>query len=49
MHRGLTPTFKAAMQVLGRPVGEMRPPYSGLEEKEFHELEQYIKTTDLVD
>jgi 4-hydroxy-tetrahydrodipicolinate synthase len=45
MHRGLTPTMKAAMQLIGLPVGQMHPPYSGLDAEETAALADYLKTT----
>lgn len=48
MHRGLTPTMKAAMQILGRPVGSMYPPFQGLSTDEVDALRDYLKTTDFL-
>jgi 4-hydroxy-tetrahydrodipicolinate synthase len=48
MHRGLTPTMKAAMRILGRPVGDLHPPFQGLTSEETEALRAYLKTTDLV-
>jgi len=45
MHRGLTPTMKAAMALIGLPVGGMHPPYQGLDESETEALRQYLLTT----
>ena len=45
MHRGLTPTMKAAMALIGMPVDGMYPPYAGLDEAETEALRQYLKTT----
>jgi 4-hydroxy-tetrahydrodipicolinate synthase len=47
MHRGLTPTMKAAMRLLGRPVGDIHPPFQGLTGAEIDDLRAYLKTTDL--
>ncbi|MGE0848731.1 MAG: dihydrodipicolinate synthase family protein [Hyphomicrobiaceae bacterium] len=47
MHRGLTPTMKAAMQILGRPVGGIHPPFQGLTAAEIDDLRTYLKSTDL--
>lgn len=45
MHRGLTPTMKAAMRFIGINVGEPYPPYAGLDEDEVRALEALLKTT----
>lgn len=45
MHRGLTPTMKAAMALIGLPVGGLYPPYDGLDPAETDALRQYLKTT----
>lgn len=45
MHRGLTPTMKAAMALIGLPVGGMYPPYDGLDATETEALRQVLKTT----
>jgi 4-hydroxy-tetrahydrodipicolinate synthase len=45
MHRGLTPTMKAAMALIGLPIGGMYPPYAGLDEAETEALRQLLKTT----
>jgi 4-hydroxy-tetrahydrodipicolinate synthase len=47
MHRGLTPTMKAAMKLLGRPVGDIHPPFQGLTAAEIEDLRAYLATTDL--
>jgi 4-hydroxy-tetrahydrodipicolinate synthase len=47
MHRGLTPTMKAAMQILGRPVGDIHPPFQCLTAAEIDDLRTYLKSTDL--
>ncbi len=47
MHNGLTPTLKAAMNILGVPAGDPYPPYKPIGGKELSALEDYIKTTDL--
>jgi 4-hydroxy-tetrahydrodipicolinate synthase len=47
MHRGLAPTMKAAMQILGRPIGDPYPPFNTLTEAEVADLTSYIGTTDL--
>ncbi|MDO9434400.1 dihydrodipicolinate synthase family protein [Hydrogenophaga sp.] len=48
MHRGLTPTLKAAMDILGRPSGEPFPPYAPLPPDEKEALRKYLQTTDLM-
>jgi 4-hydroxy-tetrahydrodipicolinate synthase len=45
MHRGLTPTMKAAMRLIGLPVGDPYPPYARLDDKEVAELAAFLKTT----
>lgn len=47
MHRGLTPTMKAAMAMIGRPIGGMYPPWQGLTEAELTALHGLLKTTAL--
>jgi 4-hydroxy-tetrahydrodipicolinate synthase len=47
MHRGLTPTMKAAMRILGRAVGDIHPPFQGLTAAEIEDLRAYLATTDL--
>ena len=47
MHRGLTPTMKAAMKLLGRTVGDIHPPYQGLTAAEVEDLWACLHTTDL--
>ncbi|RPI47882.1 MAG: dihydrodipicolinate synthase family protein [Betaproteobacteria bacterium] len=45
MHRGLTPTMKTAMNLIGIPVGGMYPPYLSLDEDETQALRDYLRTT----
>lgn len=45
MHRGLTPTMKTAMNLIGFPVGGMYPPYVSLDHDETQALRDYLKTT----
>ena len=45
MHRGLTPTMKAAMRLIGLPVGDPYPPYAALDANEVKALAQLLKTT----
>jgi 4-hydroxy-tetrahydrodipicolinate synthase len=45
MHRGLTATMKAAMRLIGMPLGDLYPPYASLDASENIALEKYLKTT----
>jgi 4-hydroxy-tetrahydrodipicolinate synthase len=45
MHRGLTPTMKAALALIGCPVGEMRAPWQGLSEQERADLATFLRGT----
>ena len=45
MHRGLAPVMKAAMELIGIPVGEPYPPYVGLTREELAALETVLKAT----
>jgi 4-hydroxy-tetrahydrodipicolinate synthase len=45
MHRGLTPTMKAAMRLIGIPVGDPYPPYAALDAAETTALAALLKTT----
>lgn len=45
MHRGLTATMKAAMNLIGLPMGELYPPYVSLDAAERQALAEYLKTT----
>jgi len=45
MHRGLAPTMKAAMNLIGIPAGDPYPPYSPLGRDELAALEVTLKTT----
>lgn len=47
MHRGLTPTMKASMQLIGRSVGDPYPPYARLTKDEMTALSNVIDTTAL--
>jgi 4-hydroxy-tetrahydrodipicolinate synthase len=49
MHRGLAPTMKTAMNLIGLPVGEPYPPYVSLNRDERRALAAYLKTTVLAD
>jgi len=48
MHRGLTPTMKAAMEIIGRPCGDPFPPYAPLPLEEKETLRKYLQTSDLM-
>jgi hypothetical protein len=39
--------MKAAMQILGRGVGDIHPPFQGLTAAEIEDLRVYLATTDL--
>lgn len=45
MHRGLTATMKAAMRLIGVPVGDLHPPYVSLDPDEIAALAKFLKTT----
>ena len=45
MHRGLAPAMKAAMNLIGVPVGEPYPPYVSLSRDEMDGLAAVLKTT----
>ena len=45
MHRGLAPTMKAAMKIIGVPAGEPYPPYVGLDPDEMTALEKVLNAT----
>jgi len=45
MHRGLAPAMKAAMNLIGVPVGEPYPPYRSLTREETTALAAFLKTT----
>jgi len=45
MHRGLAPAMKAAMNLIGIPVGEPYPPYAPLSRDEITALAALLKTT----
>ena len=47
MHRGLTPTMKAALRILGQDIGDPYPPFGAFQEDERAELKTYLNTTDL--
>ena len=45
MHRGLAPTMKAAMNLIGIPVGDPYPPYAPLTREETAALAAFLRTT----
>jgi 4-hydroxy-tetrahydrodipicolinate synthase len=45
MHRGLAPTMKAAMNLIGIPAGDPYPPYASLTRDEMTALAAMLKTT----
>jgi 4-hydroxy-tetrahydrodipicolinate synthase len=45
MHRGLAPVMKAAMNLIGIPVGEPYPPYAPLTREETAALAAFLRTT----
>ena len=45
MHRGLAPTMKAAMNLIGVPVGDPYPPYAPLNRDEMEALATVLRTT----
>jgi 4-hydroxy-tetrahydrodipicolinate synthase len=45
MHRGLAPTMKAALNLVGIPTGEPYPPYAPLSRDEIAALAETLKTT----
>jgi 4-hydroxy-tetrahydrodipicolinate synthase len=47
MHRGLAPTMKAAMNLIGVPVGGPYPPYVSLTREELTALAGLLRTTSL--
>jgi 4-hydroxy-tetrahydrodipicolinate synthase len=47
MHRGLAPAMKAAMNLIGVPVGNPYPPYGSLDAAEIEALAAVLRTTSL--
>jgi 4-hydroxy-tetrahydrodipicolinate synthase len=45
MHRGLAPDIKAAMNLIGVPVGEPYPPYTAPTKEEINALASVLRTT----
>ena len=49
MHRGLAPVMKAAMDLIGVPVGDPYPPYASLSDDEVKALAAVLRMTVLAD
>jgi 4-hydroxy-tetrahydrodipicolinate synthase len=49
MHRGLAPVMKAALNLIGVPVGDPYPPYASLSSDEMRALAAFLRTTVLAD
>jgi 4-hydroxy-tetrahydrodipicolinate synthase len=49
MHRGLAPVMKAAMNIVGIPLGEPYPPFKSLDQDEMGALSAYLRKTCLFD
>jgi len=49
MHRGLAPVMKAAMNLIGVPVGDPYPPYAALTREELAALAALLRTTVLAE
>jgi 4-hydroxy-tetrahydrodipicolinate synthase len=47
MHRGLAPTMKAAMNLIGIAVGEPYPPYVSLTSEELNAMAMALRKTSL--
>ena len=47
MHRGLAPVMKAALNLIGVPVGDPYPPYKSLDDEEIKALAAVLRTTAL--
>ena len=45
MHRGLAPVMKAALNLIGVPVGAPYPPYASLSNDEMSALAAFLRTT----
>src|SRR4029077_17234800 len=45
MHRGLAPVMKAALNLIGVPVGDPSPPYASLSNDEMSALAAFLRTT----
>jgi 4-hydroxy-tetrahydrodipicolinate synthase len=49
MHRGLAPVMKAAMKLIGVPVGDPYPPYASLSDEEIKAMAAVLRTTVLAE
>jgi len=49
MHRGLAPVMKAAMKLLGVPIGDPYPPYASLSDEEIKAMAAVLRTTVLAE
>src|SRR5262247_2628545 len=49
MHRGLAPVMKAAMDLIGVPVGDPYPPYASLSDDEIKAMAAVLRTTALAE
>jgi len=49
MHRGLAPVMKAAMKLIGVPVGDPYPPYASLSDDEIKAMAAVLRTTVLAE
>jgi 4-hydroxy-tetrahydrodipicolinate synthase len=49
MHRGLAPVMKAAMNLIGVPIGDSYPPYASLSEDEIKAMAAVLRTTVLAE
>jgi 4-hydroxy-tetrahydrodipicolinate synthase len=49
MHRGLAPVMKAAMKLIGMPVGDPYPPYASLSEDEIKAMAAVLRATVLAE
>src|SRR5262245_23618946 len=49
MHRGLAPAMKAAMKLIGGPVGDPDPPYASLSDEEIKAMAAALRTTVLAE
>lgn len=48
MHRGLTPTMKATMEILGYRIGRPFPPFNALTPQETESLRSFLATSELM-
>jgi len=49
LHRGLAPVMKAAMKLIGVPVGDPYPPYASLSDDEIKAMAAVLRTTVLAE